>query len=102
MVTHAEDTFEAILEIVRSESVKFTLVIPEVWSLNFTTSDVQSLWQSLPDNRKVYLRISDVELGLIFVDVFKKHQFLELLAFKHATPENLKLRIVTWNQARTS
>lgn len=103
IVTHCDETFESVLEIAISESIRFTLVIHEVGTLNFTTSEVQAIWSSIPDNRKVYLKIKDEDLGLIFVDVFKKHQFLELLAFKPAdATENLKLRILTWNHARSS
>ena len=102
MVTHSEDIFEAVLEILSAETVKFTLVINEIGTLNFTATEVQAVWSSLPDNRKVYLRISDVDLGLIFLDVYKKHQLLELLAFKPRASDDLKFRILTWNQARSS
>lgn len=103
MVTYDEDQFESELEITVSEVIKFTLVIHGVGTLNFTTSEVQSIWCSIPDNRKVYIKIKDEDLGLIFVDVYKKHQFMELLAFKPIdAPGHLKLRILTWNHARSS
>jgi len=75
IATHLDETFEALIEISKADqTIKFTLlVVNEEWSLNFTVSDVQSVWSSLPDNRKVYLRMNDVELGIIFADVFKKH-----------------------------
>jgi hypothetical protein len=76
------------------------VIVNEVWSITFENSDVRSVSPSLPDNRKVYVRIGDVEFGIIFQDVFVKHQFLELLAFKSALNENIKIRLVTWNMGR--
>jgi len=35
----------------------------------------------LLDNRKVNLKMGEVEFGIIFTDVFAKHFFLELLEF---------------------
>ena len=58
IVTNGQEAHEALLEIVCGATARFTLVIvSEVWTINFTKTDLKSVSSSLPDNRKVYLKI---------------------------------------------
>ena len=58
IVTNGQETHEALLEIVCGATTRFTIVIvTEVWTINFNRADLRSVSSSLPDNRKVYLKI---------------------------------------------
>jgi hypothetical protein len=81
VINKDKQSYDAFLEIIKStalaEPTRFTLVLDqEVWSLHFNATEVQSVSQSQLDNRKVYLQVSGVELGLTFQNVYRKHQFM--------------------------
>ena len=69
----------------------------------FDSKQIESMHQSLSDNRTVKIKVNDYPLFyLVFNTVFKKHQFMELMWPQSQLPDQrpFTVSLVTYNQAR--
>lgn len=66
-------------------------------------TQLSHIHQYREDQRQIDFHFKEGQkYSLIFANIFLKSQFMELLNFAHESKRRLRMRLLTWNQARTS